>query len=239
MDHLLEEDWRTHPSLHETTREATGRDEIDPGKDYSRLELLGARLIDFHLTELAFEIEPGMTATRAKDILECINQGWIPEISQSYDLPKVLLAPTATKDILSRKTHVRTALFQAYVGRLHTNGELAIGEHPNAEGRHRTAARKFVRRLFKPIINIERDRLSAASERDAANALVPMARLVAWAEKHGKGVRAAYESEGMAPYQVFRCRLLVDGKEAEGAGDSKKEARKAAAVILVALLSIP
>ena len=139
----------------------------------------------------------------------------------------MLLAPSLTKSVLSRKNNVRSALLKAYIARLHTDGELDAVIHPDAEGRHRRAARKFVRQLFKPIVNIERDRLSTNTERDNAVATTPMGRMVRWMHENGKGFNADYETEGIPPSQTFRCLLRVDDQEAEGLGGSKKDARRA------------
>ena len=197
------------------------------------------------MTELAFEIEPGMTASKVKvgltapvilrrhlipgptqAIVDNINQVWMAEIARDYGLVKALRAPKHTKDLLSRKAVVCVSLLRAYIARLHTDGELDAVVHPDAEGRHRRTTRKFVRQLFKPIINIERERLRNLEERDASPEL-PMSRLTQWVQENGKGLHATYRAEGIAPSQTFCCHLKLDEHVVEGLGGSKKEARRA------------
>lgn len=157
---------------------------------------------------------------------------WLSDISVDYDLPAHLKAPPEFLVMRQRQPTVRAALLKSYLATMHLGGGSSLTSVASPNGSlnagARTTTRRWVRRLFKPIVGVVYDAYMEKDKLDKGlDTSHPMTKLSGYTDQNGLELLAEYEVEGSGSTRTFRCKLKVDGKVAEAVGLSKRQARSA------------
>ncbi|KAI3616528.1 double-strand-specific pac1 ribonuclease [Moniliophthora roreri] len=112
----------------------------DPSPDNEKFEHLGDSVLSLVVTDLLFEMYPGLRKIRAM----IVTNQTLATISQRYRLPHRLLVHPAQALALRESIHVQADVFEAFVGGLYTDQNLQV-------------VRSWLDALFRPYVETAYD----------------------------------------------------------------------------------
>ncbi|GAA6000610.1 hypothetical protein JCM10207_004575 [Rhodosporidiobolus poonsookiae] len=196
---------------------------------YEKHALVGKQMVESYVTELLVEKYPRLDVDQVKIIRDTLLRSKdLAKVSRDYQLPALLHADPFAQENIAQQHWTQTSLLFSYVAGLHYQEGLPF-------------ARQWVRQLFRSRINESFvDLLAQLRPRRAGDATPrkesepPYNLLFNWFRKYRVKPNWQMASKGVAPRVTYRAEVTFLGCRAVGGGSTIKQARNAAAEVVLA-----